>query len=70
MDDRLLSVPEAAHIAEKSEENIRRAIRDGWLKATRVGQRSWAIKSNDLEVWINDAQSHKPGPKPKNVKSS
>lgn len=66
----MLSVPEAAQIANCTDENIRRAIRDNRLPATRLGQRSWIIKLSDLSMWIKDRQSHRRGPKPKNVKSS
>ena len=52
MSEELISPPKAAEIAECHQDTIRRAIEFGYLSAQRVG-RTWAIKPDDLQDWID-----------------
>jgi len=51
---RLLEVAHVAHRLSASQEFVRRLIREGKLKAIRIGRR-WRIDPADLEAFI-DAQ--------------
>jgi len=61
-DDQMLTIAQAALKAECSEVNIRKAINRKVLKATKFGS-NWAITSSDLDVWINNPDNHRRGPK-------
>src|SRR5260370_17041167 len=64
-----LSVAEAAQIAHRHPETIRRAIHDGALRATKPeGGREWLIESNELRRWMK-AQAPKRSPPALNMKS-
>jgi excisionase family DNA binding protein len=64
-----LSVVEAAQIAHRNPETIRRAIRDSTLRATKPeGGREWLIESNELRRWMK-AQGPKRSPRALNMKS-
>jgi excisionase family DNA binding protein len=52
MADELISPRQAADIAECHNDTVRRAIEFGFLRAQRVG-RTWAIKRDDLQTWID-----------------
>jgi excisionase family DNA binding protein len=51
MTEELLSPSQAAQIVGCHNDTIRRAIEAGFLPAQRVG-RSWIIKREDIEAWI------------------
>jgi excisionase family DNA binding protein len=53
MTEELISPSQAASRANCHEDTIRRAIQSGYLPAQRVGQRTWAIKTGDLQSWID-----------------
>jgi excisionase family DNA binding protein len=64
-----LSVAEAAQIAHRHPETIRRAIHDGGLRATKPeGGREWLIESKELRRWMK-AQAPKRSPRALNMKS-
>jgi excisionase family DNA binding protein len=51
-----LSVAEAAQMAHRNPETIRRAIHDSTLRATKPeGGREWLIESNELRRWMKAA---------------
>jgi len=52
MTEEFLSPPQAAEIAGVHDDTIRRAIEFGLLKALKVG-RTWAIRRDDLQIWID-----------------
>ena len=54
---RLLEVHEVAYQLKCSQETVRRFIRDGKLKAKRLGWR-WRIKPADLEAFIDGLEGH------------
>jgi len=48
-----LSVPEAAKVAHRAPDTVRRAIRAGALRASHPeGGREWVIAPVDLEAWL------------------
>ncbi len=48
-----LDITEAARVAHRSPDTLRRAIREGKLKATRPdGGRQWIVLAGDLEQWM------------------
>ena len=49
----LLTVPQAAALANCSDETIRRAMSAHTLAAVRFGSRNWRIKPADLRGWID-----------------
>jgi excisionase family DNA binding protein len=58
-----LSVSEAAQVAHRHQETIRRAIHDHTLRATKPeGGREWLIESNELQRWMR-AQKPKRSPR-------
>jgi excisionase family DNA binding protein len=64
-----LSVAEAAQIAHRHPETIRRAIHDSALRATKPeGGREWLIESNELRRWMK-AQEPKRSPGALSMKS-
>jgi excisionase family DNA binding protein len=54
---RLLEVAHVAHRLSASQEFVRRLIRDGKLKAVRLGKR-WRVDPVDLEAFINKQRTH------------
>ncbi len=64
-----LSVAEAAQVAHRHPETIRRAIHDTILRATKPeGGREWLIESNELRRWMK-AQGPKRSARALNMKS-
>jgi len=56
-----LSVPEAAELARRHPDTVRRAIKAGELHATKpVGAREWILDRAEVERWIRG--SHSPDP--------
>jgi excisionase family DNA binding protein len=55
----MITVPEAARRARKDPETIRRWIRSGRLKSTKVGTQH-VIEEEDLEVLLDDEQLQVP----------
>ena len=56
-----LSVAEAAQIAHRHPETIRRAIHDRTLQATKPeGGREWVIESNELQRWMGAPKPKRP----------
>lgn len=51
----MLTVPEAARRAGRNPETVRRWIREGRLRATKVGTQH-VIDENDLEAFTEDEQ--------------
>jgi excisionase family DNA binding protein len=49
----LLTLPEAAALSNLSRAFLSRAIREGKLKAQKIG-RGWRIKNSDLEIYVRD----------------
>jgi excisionase family DNA binding protein len=60
---RLLEVYEVAYLMKCSQEHVRRQIREGKLKARRLGTRSWRIDPEDYKAFI-DGQVVAPAPDP------
>jgi excisionase family DNA binding protein len=64
-DDDVLTTAEAAVEAKCSEKTIRKACRNGALKATKpVGMSDWRVRVGDLRVWIAGGQTTKSGRDP------
>lgn len=63
--DGWVTVSEAATLCDRHRTVVNTAILDGSLKATRKNNRTWMIKLEDLENWMNSKRSNKPGPKAK-----
>jgi excisionase family DNA binding protein len=63
MTEELLSLANAAQIAECHNDTIRRALESGFLVAQRVG-RSWVIKRSDLQLWIAAGKPNHRRPSP------
>ena len=59
----LITVTEAAKIANVHPSTIRRACADNALPCQRFGARSWMIARDDLQAWIKNDSLHKRGPK-------
>jgi len=56
-----LSVAEAAQIAHRHPETIRRAIHDRTLQATKPeGGREWLIEPNELQRWMKAQRPKRP----------
>lgn len=47
-----LTVEEVAHLMRCSKDTVYQAIRNGRLKATRMGQRPFRILRTDFELWV------------------
>lgn len=58
-DDDILSVPEVARLAEASEREVREAIHQGVLSASKVGA-SYAIRSSDAQEWAEEEEAESP----------
>jgi len=56
----LLTVSQAADYLQLSDKTIRRLIKSQQLTASRVGNRSWRIKTSDIERYL---QAHANGKK-------
>jgi excisionase family DNA binding protein len=52
----LLTIPEVAGICQVCTKTVRRWIEDKRLPAARLGNQ-WRIRQNDLNAFIDDAQS-------------
>lgn len=54
MEDRLLTVPEAAERLRVSEWSIRRWLRSGRLKGVRIGgsRAGWRVRESELEAFL------------------
>lgn len=63
-DNELLTITQAASLANRSVAVIRRAAALGSLKALKVGS-VWMVRRQDLDAWISDPAKHKRGPKSK-----
>ena len=61
MDDELLTVSETAKYMKLSEKTIRRLIQDERLTASKVGNRTWRIKTSDIEEYIQANTNGKKG---------
>lgn len=57
MDDRLLTMQEAADYLRVSTRSIFRYIKDSRLKASKIGW--WRIKQSDLEEFLNKSSNVK-----------
>lgn len=62
---KLISIPQAAQETGFSEATLRHAARRGYLKATRLGIKTWMVTLADVEDWRNNVEVHKPGPRKK-----
>lgn len=60
---KLLDVKSAAARAGVSPSTVRYAIRNGYLKAVKIGARAYAVTPRALKAWINAPNAHKPGKK-------
>ena len=59
-----LTVQEVAELARCEHRTVRRAIRDGQLRASLVGGR-WIVKDTAVEEWIDScANGHRPASTP------
>ena len=63
MDDKLLTMQEAADYLRVSTRSIFRYIKDSRLKASKIGW--WRIKQSDLEKFLNKHSNVKRKPKKK-----
>jgi excisionase family DNA binding protein len=59
-----ISVEQAASELSLSVRAIRLRIQRGDMQAIRIGQRVWAIPSDEVERW-KELGRQRPGPKPK-----
>jgi excisionase family DNA binding protein len=62
-EEKLISLTEAAEIAEVDARTLRRAIAQGSLEAQKIG-RNWITTPRAVKEW-KAADVHKPGPKKK-----
>lgn len=60
----MLTVKEAAEIADIDTSNIHRAIQKGRLQAERIGGKMYLIRRDWLKAWMDNPAYHRPGPKP------
>ena len=49
----LLTVDEAAKVLRLNPYTVRKFLRDGKLKGTRIGERKWGIRRSDIEAYID-----------------
>jgi DNA (cytosine-5)-methyltransferase 1 len=56
----LLTISQTANYLQLSDKTIRRLINNNKLKASKVGDRAWRIKSSDIEEYL---KSHTNGEK-------
>lgn len=54
----LLSIREAADLLTVSPPTVRQRIREGSLKATRIGPHCYRILFADLQTYVDDANKH------------
>jgi len=50
--DELLTISETANYLKLSDKTVRRLIKDNKLIASRVGDRTWRIKKNDIQKYL------------------
>lgn len=50
--DELLTISETANYLKLSDKTVRRLIKDNKLMASRVGDRTWRIKKNDIQKYL------------------
>lgn len=60
MTDELFTVSQAANYLQLSEKTVRRLIKNHQLTASKVGDRSWRIKTSEIEEYL---QAHTNGKK-------
>ena len=74
MDSELLTVAQTALYMKLSEKTVRRMITSGVLKASKLNNRSWRIRSSDIECYItatsNINNNHNSSVKNKNISDS
>jgi hypothetical protein len=56
-DDKLLSLTEAATIANYNPASLRKAVLSGRLPAKKIGNQ-WTITQDDLSKWMNSEDYH------------
>ncbi|MCL1852813.1 MAG: helix-turn-helix domain-containing protein [Peptococcaceae bacterium] len=61
MDGELLTISQTAKYLKLSEKTIRRLISDNRLTASKVGNRTWRIKTSDIEEYIQANSNGKKG---------
>lgn len=61
MQDELLTISQAAEYLKISEKTIRRLINSCKISASKVGNRSWRIRSNDLEAYLQANKNYTQG---------
>lgn len=60
-DDNLLTIVQAAAVAEVDPSTLRRAIRKGRLPANTTNPRAVLIQRDDLAAWVKDSQNSSAG---------
>ena len=60
MDTELLTVSQTAQYLQLSEKTIRRMIGNGSLPASKLGNRSWRIRSCDVDEYVSNSHQNKP----------
>ena len=61
MDSELLTVAQTARYLQFSEKTIRRLIKDGRLPASKIGNRTWRIRTSDIDEYIQANSNGKKG---------
>lgn len=61
MANELLTVMQAAEYLQLSDKTVRRLIKNNQLTASKVGNRSWRIKSSDIDEYLRIHTNGKKG---------
>ncbi len=61
LSDELLTIAQAASYLQLSDKTIRRLIADNHLIASKVGNRTWRIRMQDIENYLNAHANGKNG---------
>lgn len=61
VDSELLTVAQTAKYLQLSEKTVRRLVSDGRLPASKISNRTWRIKTSDIDEYIQANSNGKKG---------
>lgn len=59
----MLTVTQAAALAQVGAAHIRKLVAAGRIKADKIGPRAWMVDERSLRAWIDDPAQHRAGRK-------
>ena len=61
MSDELFTVAQAADYLQVCEKTVRRLINSNKLTASKIGNRTWRIRKNDIDAYLSFNTNNKKG---------